>query len=350
MATTRALGWRAAPPAPAAHTRRAVPAWAPAQWASRARLASARRAEHGDSPLSLMRLRSGVGAGARRRTRHAPAHHAGGTATHVARRARSQRCGCILRAPARRATCSLPRGVAPGGYRAPLGRAGIDRHGVGRELRPGHRHDRRPQSRARRAPLTARRLPVCGRRGVSIHTGASMKLKLLAGATAAALLTTAAIAQTSSGGTGSGSAGTAGAGTPSVGAPGSAGSNIGGTTPGGSPVGSSGVGTGSTTGMGGSTSGVGTSGGSQRCAVLTGLDRDRCLRDEGLGSAGGTSGSIGSGASGSAGGTLGGNSTGSSSGTLGGGSLGGGGLGTGTGSGTTGGTGGASSTGTGGGR
>src|SRR3954466_12969121 len=348
MATTPALGWRAAPSAPAAHTRRAVPARAPAQWASRARLALAPRAEHDDSPLSRLRLRSGVGTGARRRTRDAPAHHAGGTATHVARRARSQRCGCFLRAPARRATCSLPRGVASGGYRAPFRRAGIDRHGLGRELRHGHRHERRPQSRARRPSLTARRLPVCRRTGVFIHTGASMKFKLLAGATAAALLTTAAIAQTSSGGMGSGSAGTAGAGTPSVGAPGT--SNIGGTSPGGSPVGSSGGGPGSTTGMGGSTSGVGTSGGSQRCAVLTGLDRDRCLGDEGVGRAGGTSGSIGSGASGSAGGTLGGNSTGSSSGTLGGGSLGGGGLGTGTGSGTTGGTGGASSTGTGGGR
>src|SRR3954462_10791729 len=108
MATTRALGWRAAPSAPAAHTRRAVPAREPAQWASRARLALAPRAEHDDAPLSRMRLRSGVRAGARRRTRYAPEPHAGRTATHVARRARSQRCGCFLRAPARRATRSLP--------------------------------------------------------------------------------------------------------------------------------------------------------------------------------------------------------------------------------------------------
>jgi hypothetical protein len=134
-----------------------------------------------------------------------------------------------------------------------------------------------------------------------------MSLKLLVSATAAALFAMGAMAQTSS--SPSGSMGSD--------------SNVGGSTSGsaGSSTGSIGGGT-----SGSATGGAGAS--SPRCATLTGLEKDRCLREEGnVSGAGGTSGSTSSGVG--------------TSGSL------GGGLGTGTGSSTSGGTGGASSSGTG---
>src|SRR5205085_9845267 len=115
------------------------------------------------------------------------------------------------------------------------------------------------------------------------HKGAFMKLKLLVGATAAALFAIAAVAQSPSGSMSSGSAGSPSVGSsPSTGGSSGLGGPSGTTGTPGSTIGGSGTGTGSTTGLGGTTSGAGTSGGSQRCATLIGLDRDRCLRDEGL--------------------------------------------------------------------
>ncbi|HZS67363.1 MAG TPA: hypothetical protein VFA72_09635, partial [Burkholderiales bacterium] len=120
-----------------------------------------------------------------------------------------------------------------------------------------------------------------------------MSLKLLASATAAAFFAMGAWAQTSSSPSGSlGSGSSVGSGTGSVGsAPNSVGSSpnssVGGST--GSGVGSSNPGIGGSTGSGSAgsaTTGAGAS--SSRCATLTGLERDRCLRESGsLSGAGG---------------------------------------------------------------